>query len=340
MAKKIIPGTRYQYYDKKTDEMQILIIKEGTDKGVIFDSVDHKVTTLCKLPFGSDEFNDKYIEIIPDGFINIMTTDVEEKPDLYVCVNRASDLANNVKAPAVIARQYMYNNFKAMTEGIVWLGDCVSTVYNYDDANSLESYMEFSEIGLAESVAVYVDSTLDDIVNSIPNIKSFNKFLKWLKDDTVSKTEKANDKMNSSMDKMKDIAKEVAPEMKAPSMNFNVKGLCETVKEFLESVNFMMHFRAIFNITQVDWPVDLRRNKDKEELKLNSKQIKRIEDMFRMNILNPIVIEYAKDIDISKIVSKKHLLLSDSNYIIYLIAYDEGAPYIADEDVLRGMGVK
>ena len=70
---------------------------------------------------------------------------------------------------------------------------------------------------------------------------------------------------------------------------------------------------------------------------LNNKRIKMIEDILRKYITDVHVIKYDKDIDISKIVTNTHLMISDKMGVIYLISYVANGDYPIDNDIESSM---
>ena len=73
------------------------------------------------------------------------------------------------------------------------------------------------------------------------------------------------------------------------------------------------------------------------DLILNNKQREKLENELRKFIADIKVIKYDKDIDISRIVSRSHSMVSDSNGIIYLIAYTIIGEYPVDSDIAAAM---
>ena len=134
---------------------------------------------------------------------------------------------------------------------------------------------------------------------------------------------------------------EVLRTIKSNNTQSMLKGYCETLDQLFEENNFMFNYRMIFNIAQVDFPIELDNNTDKDGvITLNSKQISRLEDLLRAYITDVKVLKYDKDIDISKIVSKTHIMISDETENIYLVSYIVKAAYPVDNDIARAMNYK
>jgi hypothetical protein len=102
----------------------------------------------------------------------------------------------------------------------------------------------------------------------------------------------------------------------------------------------MDHFRYIFNILPLDFTIDIKTNRDENgDIILNEKQQHRFEDTICKRITNVIVIPYDKDLDVSKIVSYTHMIVSDDTGAIYLIAYVVVSNYAVDQDILARLNL-
>lgn len=300
-------GTKYQIYEEDKlviyritgyqNSHYILVGEDGTEKIV-----------------KEQKMLDKYVQLTPDAFMNIMLTDHKDYPDVYVCVNKSSNLSSGKKVPDLILRQSIYSDMNHFTNTVVF-GDCVTDQVN-NDSSGLASYMEFNNIDYSISMALYVDDTLE----SIFDILSKNKALKKIDSELLY----IKDKFGKGTEQIK------------------VTGYEDNLKDLMSNNHFIARFREIFNIMQVDWPIVLGKesyNKDGNII-LNEKQKKNIEDEIEKFINIKVVIKYDKDVDISKIVSFKHLMVSDVNEIIYLIAYDVIGDYPIDNDISEAMSVK
>ena len=121
------------------------------------------------------------------------------------------------------------------------------------------------------------------------------------------------------------------------SPNPVIVGAVDNLEQLLIDTDFMVRYREIFNIAQIDLPIEPDQISENGSVTLNEYQTKIIEDMLRKYIHIVKVIEYAKDIDVSKIVSFKHIMISDRSQTIYLVAYEEIGDYVIDEDIARAM---
>ena len=300
-----ILGTKYQtYIDDELVVLRLVNIKSENK----FTMVDREGN---KLSMTKEEL-DKCIKLDSDALLCLMTTTLDEDVrDVYACVHRTDDMRNGVKEPVMILRQNIYSSSKnAFNAGMdIYVGECLANP-KFDNDEQFKSLLEFNTIDDTLSVALYVDDKFKDIKQFITghNARKFNEVLRTIK-------------FNNTQSML--------------------KGYCETLDQLFEENNFMFNYRMIFNIAQVDFPIELDNNTDKDGvITLNSKQISRLEDLLRAYITDVKVLKYDKDIDISKIVSKTHIMISDETENIYLVSYIVKAAYPVDNDIARAMNYK
>lgn len=300
-----ILGTKYQtYIDDELVVLRLVNIKSENK----FTMVDREGN---KLSMTKEEL-DKCIKLDSDALLCLMTTTLDEDVrDVYACVHRTDDMRNGIKEPVMILRQNIYSSSKnAFNAGMdIYVGECLANP-KFDNDEQFKSLLEFNTIDDTLSVALYVDDKFKDIKQFITghNARKFDEVLRTIKSNNTQ------------------------------SM---LKGYCETLDQLFEENNFMFNYRMIFNIAQVDFPIELDNNTDKDGvITLNSKQISRLEDLLRAYITDVKVLKYDKDIDISKIVSKTHIMISDETENIYLVSYIVKEAYPVDNDIARAMNYK
>ena len=300
-----ILGTKYQtYIDDELVVLRLVNIKSENK----FTMVDREGN---KLSMTKEEL-DKCIKLDSDALLCLMTATLDEDVrDVYACVHRTDDMRNGVKEPVMILRQNIYSSSKnAFNVGMdIYVGECLANP-KFDNDEQFKSLLEFNTIDDTLSVALYVDDKFKDIKQFITghNARKFDEVLRTIKSNNTQ------------------------------SM---LKGYCETLDQLFEENNFMCNYRMIFNIAQVDFPIELDNNTDKDGvITLNSKQISRLEDLLRAYITDVKVLKYDKDIDISKIVSKTHIMISDETENIYLVSYIVKEAYAVDNDIGRAMNYK
>ena len=303
-------GTKYQkIIDKKLHVYRLRDIDENNV------ALLQDLETKEKIKETEESIKNNYVALTPDAFLIIMNTkkrdQMGELKDLYVCVNKASKIEKDNKAPDLIMRQNIYSKSKNSFGNIsnVCVGECL----NAYTCNNITELMDYEDILESIMIVTYVDDTLSTIFNCIPANKrsQFDNWLKTIKDEAS---------------KIKGI---------------HVSGYCNNVKTFMEDNSFIQNYRMIFNILQVDFVIDLGDcSRDNEgNIILIKRNKRKLEDILREHIDNIRIIKYDKDIDVSKIVSYKHIMLSDKTGTIYLVAYEKISDYEIDNDIKRAFHV-
>ena len=308
-----IIGTKYQIFEEDELKVRRVVRSKGDDTYILKENGNNQ-----NIIVSTQDLADKYVKLTPDAFLNIMITkepayEGSEVNDVYFCVNRVTDITMGIQEPALILRQNIYSKFKNITAslfGNVYIGECATLVNSSKE--ELIELMTFEEIIKQHSVAVYLDDSEEDILACIPN--------KFKKD------------INATLCNIKSTM----PEM--------CKGTTESIEQLWKENDFIGNLKSIFNITQIDFPIVLGKESYNTEgdIVLNEKQKQRLQDMLRRYISDIKVIKYDKDIDVSKIVNVQHVVVSDSENQIYLIAYTVDGYYTENSDdaqVLESFGL-
>ena len=312
----LVFGTKYQKYEG--DKSIVIRAKEpdiySSDKACVIK--DNEIINIS-----SQEILDEYIRINPDAFMNIFITELDAKTDnVYIYTTKMSTIMKkeNNLLPDIVTTARSVNFDKTMSVDFtkeVFFGESISSLSTDDMYKYLFKPLVNNKSIYSFKIALYVNDTIDDIISIISNDDKINNALKTI-DDSIR-----------SIEQFVDTDCHIATNL----------------KELLELSDYISNYRRIFNIVQVDWQVDLGEesyNKD-GDLILNSKQIQKLQDLIRKNVTNITVLEYDADIDVNKIVSYSHCMISDSAQKIYLIAYDVISDYIEDtsdnSDVINAM---
>jgi hypothetical protein len=304
-------GAKYQRIveNKRSYILRVNRITKDDDGNEICYLIDeeHNNLTVKKT---AEELKNDYILIVPDCMMNIMFTKDDRNPenpifDIFVCVNKSADVNNGNNEPCIVARQNMYSvskNFMSTKGNKYYVGDCFNRKTLPSGNQKLSDLFEFTSIEESWQVCMYIDDSLD--------------VLKYLGEDINT--------INSYFSKIKTLYH-----------NEFTYGYDTSLKEFLINNNFMDHFRYAFNILPLDFPIDIKDNRDADgNIIFNKKQQTKFEDAIMKHITNVTILPYDKDIDVSKIVSYTHMIVSDSMNKIYLIAYVVIDNYAIDADLL------
>lgn len=311
---KII-GMKYQTYIENELVVLRLMAIRNENKFIMRNEKD-KETKISM----TNEDLDHCVILQPDALLNIMDVYKEElnimdpykekqegqiTNDVEIVVGLMGDNKDSV---SMVLRQNVYSSFKNSfylnEDNRIMLGDCqsIKTISPED----LHSFLDFTKIREHLYVAAYIDDTIDSIIECIGNkAKPFNRALEKLQEE------------------YKD--------------NQNVDGIASDLKNLMIENRFIENFRLLFGITTIDIPIELDGIDYKDGIVLNAKQQKYFEDILKEYIGDITVLRYDKDIDISKIVAKTHIMICDANDIIYLIAYRVTGSYPIDKDIERAM---
>jgi hypothetical protein len=307
----ILTGTKYYKYDE--DQLQVYRVVNNKDDKYTLKELFGKGKRIV---VEEEKLKSVYIKLNNDAFLNMMITASngvanEDIKDVFACVNKVVDMQLDKLVPCLIVRQNCMSQSKnAFNTGIeTYVGDCF-TSKNIQLDMSMEEVMEYDEISYTYSVALYIDDTINDIFDSIPPhiLEEFNKALK---------------------------------EIKSSNKSSLVKGYSLTLQDLFNDNNFMYNYRDIFGVVQLDFPIYLGKSSYNEDgdIVLNEKQHKKLEDRMYQYINIVAVLKYDRDIDVSKIVKYAHIVVSDSNGDIYLIAYQKIGDYKIDDDVLNAFNL-
>ena len=300
-------GTKYQIYEG--DKLKVFRLIKINYK-------ENEYTLKCekeKKVVNNEELRDKYIRLTPDASIGVMVTKDNIGKNVIINVNKANDLAKNDKIPSIIIMQDIYSRIKNIqaqnvaATNKIYVSECYVKEIMGQDETMLKDLLSYDEILFSIDAFLYIEDTVNDILEILQSgMDEINSALKEIK-----KKRCTSDLFIGYFDNLKDL------------LNFN---------------DFMINYRYIFNITQVEFVVDIGNNKTEDgEIILNNKQIKMIEDILRKYITDVHVIKYDKDIDISKIVTNTHLMISDKMGVIYLISYVANGDYPIDNDIESSM---
>lgn len=299
-------GCKYQIYENGESKIYRVIKYKNDTTVTIKDTVSGDTKNIS-----TDDLRDNYIRITPQAYLNVMLTDADNSQisDIYIMVFKGTTLAEGKTSPNLLLRQAMFsvskNTFSLLSD--IYVGDCI-TADMLGSNETIDTYIEYKQISYSQYVCLYLDDTLDDIVAPLASIEK----------------------------KAAPIFEDIKNRY---GTNKYIVGYKDSIRGLMEENLFINKYRSIFNIWQVDWIIDENNTNEIGNIILPNTALTQLEDMLRKYISNVIVIRYDGDIDINKIVSRKHIVISDANEVIYLIAYDEVGDYPVDEDIRKALGV-
>lgn len=272
----------YRYLDDQEEPEVIRILKFDKEKG----RVKYLDKDKNKNSMDLTELADKYKKLRPDGVIIFSVVKLGETNDVIIGL---SSLERNNAECYAICRQAISdiftNNIKKAQQT-----EFIGVSVNRDTCPpNIDFQTLFFCDGIQSSIVVevYLDDTLDDILNLI-NPKKFDTAIRNLK-------------------------------YYVQRNNRNALGFNETLKDLLISNNFMYDFRRCFNITEVPFYID------EETEGLSADNILFLENELKVNIMETYVIRYTKEIDLRSI-RRDYILVSSAQEEyskIYIVGYDK-----------------
>ena len=247
-----------------------------------------------------------YTLLAPDAAFAFNIVKIRDIEDVIVTCNRSSgDTYNNIGCPYLILRQNildLHGNMVQKDKETDYVG-CSVTLDNIPEGVDFNSLSACDELLYYTIVYYYIDDKLDDILECIPKISKYDNVLTQL---------------NKQYCDIKNIPY-------TPGIN----GYCTKLKDLIVSNNTMYDVRVGFGILSIKYNITVEKNN-----KLSFMIKEDIEIILGHRIIDEFLIEYKKDIDLSKL--SNHIMLCDVNENIYLLVYTKGdeITYDAEKNVI------
>lgn len=239
-----------------------------------------------KLKITEEEMK-QYTKLKPDGYVTFSIVNLDNNiKDVIVAVHRQKDVEQNIQIPYAVCRQSIMDVFSNQVRNsyITYIGVSVN-IENIPEGVDYRMVLACNSVEYATMISVYLDDTLDEILSLLNKQEKFDMILNHL-------------------------ANNIKQE--------RVFGYCKSLKQLLIENNFMYDFLRSFNIHQVDFTTIINNG-----YTLNPEQRVYLEDLLKIEMFETYVVKYTKEIDLNKI-KRNHVLISDKNNDIYIIAYDKG----------------
>lgn len=227
----------------------------------------------------------EYTRLKPDGLVAFNIVNLENKlKDVIVCLYRLKDLEEGILMPYCACRQNIFDMFTNQVQK-------GKTMY----------------VGVSVSQETMPDDTPFEIVVACNGIDYNNQVSIYL-DDTL-------DDILSFVNKSK--FDETLATIYNNVTNNDIKGYCNNLRQLLEENDFMYDFLRAYNIIRVNFAID------KDSTELDPFRREYIEGIIKEEMFKTYVVKYDKEIDLKKI-ERSHIIVSDKNKEIFIIAYDKG----------------
>ena len=302
-------GTKYMRIENgKLHVYRITRIKESQKKYILREEKNYNNV----LSLTEDDLNRDYIRLNPDAYINFMITERDGvADDVYGVLHRID--TGDTKTPDLIIRQNtpsFEKNFFAMDPFTVYVGDCITR--DTCTTENITDIFEFESIRFTTTICIYITDTIDDIIDCMGK-----------------RAKKIDYALMSISDRYKDKT--------------SISGYCSSLKELMETNQFIIKYRSIHHIYYLD-DVILKENTkviSNRLVILDDEQCKKIQDLLQKFVVIQCVIPYDKDVDLKSIVDIPHIMITDRDDKIYLIAYEIIEDYPIDsnghDDVMNAM---
>lgn len=230
---------------------------------------------------------DSYLKLKENGLVVISKVMLENNiPDIIVSFFRNEDLPKGI--PYAVCRHNVYDVFTNTIEndgGAMYIA-CSVSQDTCPDNMKFEMMLGCNSVEQSNLVAIYYDDDIDDIISLIKGtngMKVYEATMKLLYDGFIK-------------DK--------------------VRGTCSSVEQLLKENHFIEDIRRGLNVLSVNF-------KYEGNEKFLPEFIRHIEDIIKVQMINPVWVKYEGDVDLSKI-QDKHLLILDKSKTLYIVSYREG----------------
>ena len=286
---KIYSGSKfYRYLDGQDHPEIIRLLNIDYDKGIVKFINSNGEKKKESYTFITENFK----MLAPDGLISVSHVDMTEGNEDVIVALKAfpktdTEWNNMSNMPYAICRQMVADVFSSMFEpDNPIIGVCISQdscPVNVD----FNLMLACTDIKYTRMIAVYLDDTLDSILNLFDN-RIFDK---------------------------------VFEEVIYPRWQ-DTRGACKSLEELLRTNKFMFDFRKCFNIIEVPFMIT--------EDEIKSEQLDELNTTFlanelKTNITETYLINYSRDIDLTKFKRKYVLVSSADNGFseVFIVGYDE-----------------
>lgn len=279
---KIYTGSKFYRYIDGNETPEVIRIRN-----VDYDKRQVKYFTEDgnKKKMSYEYLTKEYKMLSPDGLINFASVKVAENPDVIVALQPfpKGEVSEMDNIPYAICRQMVADVLSNMIDPDEFIFGCSISKDTCPVGVDYNCMLACNSLTYSRMIAVYLDDTLDTILNLFDNNifnKAFNELSK-----------------------------------KYP----NGRGICNSLRELLESNHFMYDFRKCFKIVEIPYAIDV----DSESL--NEQNIGFLENELKVSIMETYLIRYNREVDFSKF-KRDYLLVSSAheNFSkVYVVGYDK-----------------
>ena len=306
----------YKFYKFENGKYNIIRIVNVKNKDVV--KIIHEDDYIHTETMNPNDIINNYTKLISDGlmtfnivklFINKEKEGISED-DVIVCLYKNSTMRDNIQEPDVVCRQNitdLYYNYQRQNEETEMVGMCMT----HATCPANLDYMIMTACDGVEysiGVNVYIEDNIETILSMIPT----KRFDKVLENGLYRHLKSFNILDNGTI------------------MSHN--GYCRNLKQLLIENNFQYDYDTVYNITSLNIDMYDNMNTVKDETSIEYYTLKnditnQLNNLFKINISNTIIIEYDHDIDLLELEGSKYFIIRDMNNKLFIVNYTEDGEY-------------
>lgn len=278
-------GAKFYHLD---DDGNLIIIrlKKFDEAKNVYSFVDENNTGSKEyIKLTKEEITSNYVHLVPDGYVTFTIVRLgKDFKDVVIGLYRNQDLSSYV--PYAVCRQNVSDYFSnLLTKNQNIMGMSVSQ-NNCPAEINFETMLACDEVLSTDMMSVYMDDSIQDILNFIPN-KKYDAILRGLKQKAMV----------------------VAP---------HLEGYEDTLKGLIIKNRFMFDFHMAFGILEIAFPIL------ENQESLSEYQIAEVNKGLGLNIMSTYVLKFSKDINLKDLNKSFFLAVCPENpKDIYIVGYDE-----------------
>lgn len=281
-ANNIFCGTKYyRYINSKLEVIRIKFYNSKKENVKYVKDGDTDILTMS-----CEYLNNNYKRLKPDavGIISIVKNN--DTKDVIVAISKDNK-------PFIVCRQCIQDVFSTLSDpnsGIIYVGMSISEDTCPPGVN-FKSIVSCTKLLFSLPIAIYIGDNIDSILDILPSSKKFDNAI------------------NECSNKLLEMY----------GNRCTLYGLTKSLKELLETHNFMYDVRRLFNIVDIPFAIA----EDDVELTISNRDA--LSRELGVDIYKTYIIKYDKTIDMSKIVRDYVLVSSIENEFkdVYICGYDK-----------------
>lgn len=288
---RLLLGTKFYCFDENNKRSLLRVLSYQSSDSVIVLSEDND-----KYKVNIDFLLENYTKLIPDGTLSIANVLTDNIEDVIITFAKTFDILNGINTPTIICRQNFLDIFDfTATDERRLVGFCATPI-SMPKETSYESLFRCDKVMDSIFINTYIDDELSDILQCFKP-KKYNNVLERLFEDALKRS-----KVTSLV------------ERNARSNGFFM-GYTNNIHDLLNTNGFMEEYYLAFGIIKLNTPII------PIHLQLNPYDLDFIEKLLGIHFDQHSIVQYGKDIDLSRFNEDNYILVKDINNVMYIITF-------------------